>query len=881
MSERGAVHHGVQRSWWRRRRWWVVGYLLLLAVSHVVQVTSPNVWIPLATEAGQKFVDVPETTANGPVGAPGEMMHVAYMEWLPPEAADSRAPVLLLHGSPGQSFDYIRLGPEVAEAGYRAIAVDLPGFGNSKGLVESYSNRAHAHAMLAMMDAIGIKRAHVVGWSNGGGVGLNMADIAPDRLASLTLLAATGLQETEGSGSYFFEHAKYVVAYAGLVVAPEFVPHFGLIGERKLRHAFVRSFLDTDQRPVRGIMERLRVPTMVLHGRDDVLVPFAGAVEHHRLIKTSRLVVMDANHFLPFLQTEETTEHLTEFFGRHDAPGVAAESVVEDYSEGPTRVDEIMEKPATALRRSPWWVEATLIGVLSLASWPLVLASTAVLVATMNLDFGVALLGLLIGRAARKRPGASARRWGSVVGTSVAGLVAARVVSPWVVEPLGNVAGWPGILAGVLVVAGLVWALPRCVTWRGRASLRASVRRVMHHEYWPAWLFYLPLMPYLLALGARHRGLLTATCCNPGVGRGGGLIGESKSEILSAMEDEAVLAHVLVPCGSDAGSRARLAIESVERDTRLGGWPVILKPDSGQRGFAVRLARSEEDVERYFREVHCPVVVQRYHAGPHECGVLWVRGMGGRGRGAGGQRGKGAEGQRGRGAEGQRHEDKKAQRHIGTKAQSQEGAQTEEQEDAGLVGGIYAVTRKEFSLIEGDGVRTLERLILDHPRYRCQAPVFFARFTDARVRVPGPGEVVRLAEAGNHCQGTLFRDGADLVTPALAARIDAIAAGFRGPGGGGFDFGRFDIRYESEEALREGRGFGIVELNGITSEATNLYDPDRSALWAYSVLFGQWRELYRVGAARRAEGVRPLKAREAISIARAHYRDRTGPALAD
>lgn len=850
MSSVGAT----DRRWWKRRWLWAVVYIVLLAASHVVQITSPNVWTPLPESRGQKFVDVPETTAHGPVA--NELMHLAYLEWKPEgQTNPTRAPVLLLHGSPGQSFDFERLGPELAAAGYRAIAVDLPGFGNSQGLVESYSNRAHAHAMLAMLDAMKIRRAHVVGWSNGGGVGLNIADIAPDRTASLTLLAATGIQETEGSGSFFFEHAKYVLAYGAVVVAPEFIPHFGLIGERKLRHAFVRSFLDTDQRPVRGIMERLRVPTMVLHGREDVLVPFAGAVEHHELIKTSRLVVMDANHFLPYLQTEETTEHLTEFFARHDAPGVAPESDVEDYSGGPTRVDEMLEKPAVALRRSPWWAEVLLIGALALASWPLVIACSALLVATMNLDFGVALLGLLIARAARKRPGASAKGWGSVVGSSVAALLAARIVSPFLVEPLGNVAGWPGMGAGVLLVAGALWAFPMVWTWRGRAELRASIARTLHHEFWPAWAFYLPLMPYLLWLGARRGGLLSATCVNPGIGKGGGLIGESKSEILSSMPDEAVLSHTLIRAGGSPSERAAMAIAHVEHDAALGNWPVILKPDSGQRGFAVRLARGPEDVERYFRSVHGHVVVQRYHAGPHECGVLWVRGFG---------RDQGADGQKDR-ATGTRHK----------------GAGARSQDRGELAGRIYAVTRKDFAFIEGDGRRTLERLILDHPRYRCQAGVFMARFADARVRVPDAGELVRLAEAGNHCQGTLFRDGSDLVTPELERRIDTIASAFRGPGGEEFDFGRFDLRYESEDALRRGEGFGIVELNGITSEATNLYDPSRGPLWAYSVLFGQWRELYRIGAERRASGVQALTAREAIACARAHFRERTGSPLAD
>ncbi|MBX3317870.1 MAG: alpha/beta fold hydrolase [Phycisphaeraceae bacterium] len=820
------------RGWWRRRRWLLAGYLALLLASHVVQIASPNVWIPVAEERGQKFVDVPETTALGPVA--GELMHLAYLEWLPEPAAEdpSHQAVLLLHGSPGQSFDFDRLGPELAAAGYRVLAVDLPGFGNSKGLVGSYSNRAHAHAMLAMLDALKFRRIHVVGWSYGGGVGLNMADIAPDRLASLTLLAATGIQETEGSGSFFFEHAKYAVGYGALVVVPEFIPHFGLIGERKQRHAFVRSFLDTDQRPVRGIMERLRVPTMVLHGRDDVLVPFAGAVEHHRLIKTSRLVVLDANHFLPFLQTEETTEHLTEFMGRHNRPGVTPSSEIVDFSAGPTRVDELLEKPAGALRRAPWWTEVALITALSLASWPLVIACTAVLVATMHLDFGVALVGLLIGRAARQRPGASAKGWGRVIGASAGTLLAARLVSPYVVEPLGNIAGWPGMALGVALVAGAVWAFPMVWTWRGRAELLASIARARHHEFWPAWAFYMPLMPYLMWLGARRGGLLSATCVNPGIGKGGGLIGESKSEILSSMSDDAALEHVLIPDGFPAQERARRAIACVEGDATLGGWPVILKPDSGQRGFSVRLARSQADVVRYFDLVHGPVIVQRYHAGPHECGVLWVRGLAAR-------------------------------------------------SDPSLVGGIYAVTRKDFAMIEGDGRRTLERLILDHPRYRCQSGVFLARFVDAKSWIPDLGQIVKLGEAGNHCQGTLFRDGADLITPEFERRIDRIAASFIGQNGHGFDFGRFDIRYTSDDALRRAEEFGIVELNGITSEATNLYDPSRGPLWAYGVLFGQWRELYRIGEERRRSGVRPLTASEAIAFARSHFRERTGSSIAD
>ena len=85
------------------------------------------------------------------------------------------------------------------------------GFGLSDGDLPDLGARAHAHYMLAMMDAEGVDRAHVVGWSNGGAVALNMADIAPARVASVTMLASVGPQETEGSGSWLFEHAKYTL----------------------------------------------------------------------------------------------------------------------------------------------------------------------------------------------------------------------------------------------------------------------------------------------------------------------------------------------------------------------------------------------------------------------------------------------------------------------------------------------------------------------------------------------------------------------------------------------------------------------------------------------------------------------------------------------
>ena len=123
---------------------------------------------------------------------------------------------------------------------------------------------------------------------------------------------------------------------------------------------------------------------------------------------------------------------------------------------------------------------------------------------------------------------------------------------------------------------------------------------------------------------------------------------------------------------------------------------------------------------------------------------------------------------------------------------------------------------------------------------------------------------LKLVEAGNHAQGCIFRDGMRLNSPALEARLDEISQKLVG-----FFIGRYDIRYADEALLRDGVGFQIIELNGVTSEATHIYDPKNSLFAAYRVLFEQWRLAFEIGAANRERGTRPAS--------RAAPRARSGP----
>jgi hypothetical protein len=93
-------------------------------------------------------------------------------------------------------------------------------------------------------------------------------------------------------------------------------------------------------------------------------------------------------------------------------------------------------------------------------------------------------------------------------------------------------------------------------------------------------------------------------------------------------------------------------------------------------------------------------------------------------------------------------------------------------------------------------------------------------------------------------------------TEALEAAIDRISKTYDG-----FYFDRYDIRTPCVEDFRQGLNFKVLELNGVTSEATHIYDPRNSLLQAYRNLFAQWRIAFEIGAQNRQRCARstPLR----------------------
>lgn len=339
-------------------------------------------------------------------------------------------------------------------------------------------------------------------------------------------------------------------------------------------------------------------------------------------------------------------------------------------------------------------------------------------------------------------------------------------------------------------------------TWRARRRLLGWVRRKTHWEFWPPWAAYIPLVPYLLYLGLKHRSLTLFTLANPGLASGG-FVGECKSSILAKLTN--VAPFELIP--GSLSPEARL--EAAKRFLARNGLhcPVVLKPDVGERGRGVAIAKNESELDSYLRVVAGDTIIQKYVDGL-EFGIFYYR----------------------------RPDEPNGQ--------------------------IFSVTEKRFPEIRGDGASSIRDLILMDERAVCVSGIYLSRLRRSPDSVLATGESVRLTELGSHCRGAVFLNGAHLETDDLRSAVDLIAKGHPG-----FFFGRFDIRAPSIPQLQAGH-FEVLELNGVSAEATHIYDPSVTLSEAYRMMFRQWKIAFEIGAANRDAGFRPMRLLDLLHLIR-------------
>lgn len=392
----------------------------------------------------------------------------------PTAGSEVLLPVVLLHGSPGEAADLADLAARLAASGREVLSLDLPGFGASVAAPGGRSTLDHAHGALA---CVPWSEFHVAAWSMGGGVALHMAQLAPERVRSLSLIASIGVQEAEGSGSYYFEHFKYALSWALLVPGAELIPHFGLLGERASRRAFCENFWQSDQRPLRAILSALKTPLLIAHGRRDFLVPLWCAEESHALAPASRLLVFDASHFLlfepPFGQLDGLAPEMLAFLARHDSVGTPEPGTRVDLSpnSGKDR-----PKPYWLPRRIPWWL--AFAALCALARWRALCCGLVVgsLCSLLQLDLGLGLCAALFGASWRAlgTPAGSLLGWLKDLSVIVGACVLASIFVVWASPRLCTLAGPRGGTALSLALPLLVAAAVSHFVRRRRANAAAD-----------------------------------------------------------------------------------------------------------------------------------------------------------------------------------------------------------------------------------------------------------------------------------------------------------------------------------------------------------------------------------------------------------------------
>ncbi|MBV8813780.1 MAG: alpha/beta hydrolase [Verrucomicrobia bacterium] len=280
-------------------------------------------------------------------GSPVQQIHlsVSGLEIRCLIAGGSGPPVLLLHGA-GLDEAGLSLGSAMIALADRCqvFAPDFPGFGDSDPMPAGWGFAECSAFLGPLLDALGLRRASLAGLSMGGGIALGFALQTPGRVEKLVLIDSACLDGAIPGGrltwffvhlpglnlmgSWFFKSSRHFVRWALLrhmrhrpdLVTPKLIddlvhlarkhPAGGAVLEWQ-RHEITWNGLRTNY--VNRLPE-ITIPTLIVHGEDDQLLPAAIAKRAHRLIRNSRLeIIPDCGHLAPLEQPEAVNRALREF----------------------------------------------------------------------------------------------------------------------------------------------------------------------------------------------------------------------------------------------------------------------------------------------------------------------------------------------------------------------------------------------------------------------------------------------------------------------------------------------------------------------------------------------------------------------------------------
>jgi hypothetical protein len=239
------------------------------------------------------------------------------------------------------------------------------------------------------------------------------------------------------------------------------------------------------------------------------------------------------------------------------------------------------------------------------------------------------------------------------------------------------------------------------------------------------------------------------------------------------------------------------SFEAVKKQLDLHAFqfPFVAKPDVGKMGLMFRVIHSLEALQNYHEKIHCPYIIQKLVNYPIEVSVFYYRFPG-------------AE-----------------------------------------KGTITGFIRKEFLEVTGDGISTLWQLISRYPRVQFRLEEMRVKHEHRLNDVLPAGQVYCLSQALNLSRGGKLVSLEHEKDPRLLKVFDDLSHHTQT-----FYFGRYDIRCQSIEQLKEGRGYSILEYNGSGAEPHHVYGNGYSLWEACAILVSHWKKLYGISIANRRNG---------------------------
>ncbi len=262
--------------------------------------------------------------------------------------------LVLLHGIAGSSRTWRDVIPRLTDR-FTVIAPDLIGHGQSEKPVGDYSLGAFASGVRDLLEVVGIDRATVVGQSFGGGVAMQLAYQHPERCGRLVLVDSGGLGRevnwmlrfmTLPGSEYMMpvifpgfvrdwgDHLFRMISDRGIRLGriSEMWSAYASLAEAENRQAFtrtLRSVIDPGGQTV-SAMDRLylaaEMPTLIVWGDRDDIIPVSHAYAAHEAMPGSRLVIIEgASHFPQIEAPDQFVEALVDFIDTTEPARLGAE----------------------------------------------------------------------------------------------------------------------------------------------------------------------------------------------------------------------------------------------------------------------------------------------------------------------------------------------------------------------------------------------------------------------------------------------------------------------------------------------------------------------------------------------------------------------------